>query len=131
MKKYCFPFFSLVGVIALLITIEYMSGRSVFWPGGKFGWWDGIFGEVKILSESRISIHSHTSYMTFSFIGFWPLWKKFQWSGNFSLLSFLKLLGKFSKILLSSSIVIENQRLLKDISVIVSSIPWVILLWWR
>jgi hypothetical protein len=39
-KKYKFVFWSLILVCALVAIVELSSGRSLFGPDGKFGWWE-------------------------------------------------------------------------------------------
>jgi len=39
-KKYWFYIFSMVLVFSVVAVIEFNSGRSVFGPDGKFGWWE-------------------------------------------------------------------------------------------
>lgn len=40
-QRYGFSILSLLVVFALVALIEYSSGRSIFGPDGKFGFWDG------------------------------------------------------------------------------------------
>ncbi len=39
-KKYQFIIWSLIAVSALVASIELSTGRSLFGPDGKFGWWE-------------------------------------------------------------------------------------------
>lgn len=40
-KRYQFIIWSLIAVSALVASIELSTGRSLFGPDGKFGWWEG------------------------------------------------------------------------------------------
>jgi len=39
-KKYQFIFWSIIVVCSLVASIELYTGRSLFGPDGKFGWWE-------------------------------------------------------------------------------------------
>ena len=71
MKKYLFPLASLLGITAILIAIEYSSGRSVLWPDGKFGWWDGnIWGSE---NSQRVADIYSLSHVIHGVLFFWFL----------------------------------------------------------
>ena len=41
LKKHHFVILSCLGVFATVAAVELSSGRSLFGPDGRFGWWDG------------------------------------------------------------------------------------------
>jgi len=41
LKKHCFVILSCIGVFTAVALVELASGRSLFGPDGRFGWWDG------------------------------------------------------------------------------------------
>jgi hypothetical protein len=40
-RKYSFYIWSSVIIFVIVASVEYYTGRSIFGPDGRFGWWDG------------------------------------------------------------------------------------------
>ncbi len=86
-QKYSFYFFSAIVVFALVWLIEYSSGRSVFGPDGRFGWWDGnIWGSENSQRVADAYSFSHIIHGILFYAFFWliarrlPLKYKFLWA---------------------------------------------------
>lgn len=89
-------------------------------------------GAVKTLREWRMRTHFPISFTEYSFTDFsGSSLAECLWSTAFLLLSWLSEVGNYLRIRLSSSVGIERQLLLRGMSVIVSSILSVILVWWH
>lgn len=86
-QKYSFYFFSAIIVFAIVGLIEYSTGRSVFGPDGRFGWWDGnIWGSENSQRVADAYSFSHIIHGILFYAFFWlvarrlPLKYKFLWA---------------------------------------------------
>ena len=86
-QKYSFYFLSAIIVFAIVGLIEYSTGRSVFGPDGRFGWWDGnIWGSENSQRVADAYSFSHIIHGILFYAFFWliarrlPLKYKFLWA---------------------------------------------------
>lgn len=86
-QKYFFYFLSAIIVFAIVGLIEYSTGRSVFGPDGRFGWWDGnIWGSENSQRVADAYSFSHIIHGILFYAFFWlvarrlPLKYKFLWA---------------------------------------------------
>ncbi len=78
LKKYQFIIWSIIVVCALVASIELSTGRSVFGPDGKFGWWESdVWSSENSQRVADAYSFSHIIHGIIFFAVLWLIAKKF------------------------------------------------------
>ncbi len=107
-QKYLFSFLSLIFVLFVVAIVEYSTGRSIFGPDGKFGFWDGdVWSSENSQRVADAYSFSHIIHGILFYGFFWLIARKIPL--RYRLLGALMLEGGW-ELLENSPIIINRYR---------------------